>query len=120
MTTPQASKVTKSSKAAAYTQLAKQVQESKPVNKLNQESAYVCCKNTLEQAKKSVMDLEGPNAVYDKDSHTVFYHRKILASRIKKALEMEDPHGDTAQDILKSMAIARKHNKDTMPKLVRL
>lgn len=101
-------------------ELTKSIKALKPSKKVEAESAYVCCNKSLEEAKKKVMDLDGPNAVYNKDDHTVYYHRKILASRIKKALEIEDPHGDVAKEILKSMVIARKHNKESLPKLVRL
>lgn len=101
-------------------ELTKSIQALKPSKKVVDESSYVCCKKSFEDAKKSVMDLDGPNAVYNKDDHTVYYHRKILASRIKNALEIEDPHGDVAKEILKAMAIARKHNKDSVPKIVRL
>lgn len=101
-------------------ELTKSIQALKPAKKVDDEGAYVCCKKSVDQAKQKVMDLEGPNAVYNKDEHTVYYHRKILASRIKKGLEIEDPHGDVAKEILKAMSIARKYNKDSIPKLVRL
>lgn len=85
-----------------------------------QPSSYVCCKSDLEDAKSTVMDVDGPNAVYCKDDNCIYYHRKPLVARIKEANNVHYPQGDVAREILKAMGEARKINPNVQPTLVRL
>lgn len=82
--------------------------------------AYVCCKADLEEAKEKVMDLVGPNAVYCKDDHCVYFHTKTLESRVRFAQHIPNPHGNLPIEVLRAVQEARKHNPRRMPKMVRL
>ena len=84
------------------------------------ENAYVCCSKDLPMAKARVMDLSGPNAVYCKDDHCVYFHSKTIESRVRHARRLPNPHGNSAIEVLRAVMQARKHNPGVKPTMIKL
>lgn len=80
----------------------------------------VCCKDDLDKAIEKVKSVDGPNVVYCKDENKIYYHRKERVSRMRKALEMDDPYGDVPKFIMQCMTKAEQYYPDTIPEIVRL